>query len=258
MTTLKEFQDDPDSMFDFLEFFMKFKPHNYQKEFLLNCLLYSKVLGLWPRQSGKSTSVGAYCGFRCSVEKTAIMITAPTQTQSSELYNKIRSFIESNDVLAKNLSKSTQTEMLFKNGSRIKALPSGSEGKTIRGFTADVVIEEEAGILKDEINNKVIMPMLASKKEKGQIIKIGTPLSRNHFYRSAFLDPLFKVVKINYLECIKEGQYSKEWIMEQKEQLTDIEFRTEYEAEFVDELLSFFPPELIDNRMFDYELIQLN
>jgi len=229
-----------------------------KEEFLLNCLNHNKVLGLWPRQSGKSTTVSAYCVARCSIEPTAIMIIAPTQTQSSELFMKIKTFVESNETLTSHLSKSTQTEMIWQNGSRIKALPSGPEGKTIKGFTADIVIIEEAGLMKDEIVNAVIMPMLASKKDKGQVIKIGTPLTRNHFYRSCFDDPSYNVVRITYRDCIKENQYTEAFIEDQRQQLTDIEFLTEYEAQFVDEIMSFFPSKLINECLFDYPLIELN
>ena len=49
-------------------------------------------------------------------------------------------------------------ELILDNGSRIKALPMGSEGKTIRGFDADVSIEEEAGLIPDDIS-EILLPV---------------------------------------------------------------------------------------------------
>jgi len=253
----QEFKDDPRLMFDFLDFFLQFRPHNYQKEFLLNCLNHNKVLGLWPRQSGKSTTVSAYCVARCSIEPTAIMIIAPTQTQSSELFMKIKTFVESNETLTSHLSKSTQTEMIWQNGSRIKALPSGPEGKTIKGFTADIVIIEEAGLMKDEIVNAVIMPMLASKKDKGQVIKIGTPLTRNHFYRSCFQDKNYFVSRVTWKECVEEGQYTQSLVDEQRRNMVDVQFKTEYCSDFISEEREYFSLQLVESCMENYKLIQI-
>src|SRR5689334_14625364 len=134
---LEEFQKDPTAMFDFLQFFFKFTPYDYQKRFLQSCLLKKRIAGKWCRQAGKSQSVAAYCAFRSIVSPVSIMIAAPTQTQSSELYSKVRQLISSNEIINKTVIKSTETELQFENGSRIKALPTGPEGKSIRGFTAD-------------------------------------------------------------------------------------------------------------------------
>lgn len=249
------FKNDIEAVCDFSEFFFHFKLHNYQKKFLQACLTKKRIAGKWARQSGKSTTVAIYSLFRCLLSQTSIIITAPTMTQSTELYSKIRDYVNINPAIAQELVKFTESEMKFKNGSRIKALPMGSEGKTIVGFTADVTVEEEAGIIPDEINNRVIIPMLASKGDEGQVIKIGTPRTKNHFYRSCFIDPNFEVINITWRDCVKEGQYTQTFVDEQRKNLTDVEFKTEYEAEFIDEMASFFPSHLIEGVMLTYNTI---
>lgn len=238
----------------FFNFYFRFNPHSYQKEFLEACLLYNRIAGKWPRQSGKSTTVSAYVLFKALTDKVNIIIVAPTQTQSGELYEKIRDLAASNPLINKQVVKDTVTELRFVNGSRIISLPSGHDGKTIRGYTADIAIIEEAGHMSDQVVNTVIIPMIASKGIKGQVIKIGTPWLRNHFYRSCFEDKNYKVISIDWEEVVKEGQYDMEFINEQKMQLTDIEFRTEYESEFIDEIASFFPLTLLKNCKVKYNL----
>src|SRR3990167_11510427 len=115
--TFEEFQKEPELVFDFLDFFFKFKAYNYQKKFLISCLMKNRVAGKWPRQSGKSKTVAAYATFRSIMVPTSIMIIAPTQTQSSELYSKIREFVNYNDTITSDMIKSTETELKFKNGS---------------------------------------------------------------------------------------------------------------------------------------------
>lgn len=255
MLSVQEIREDPTLLYDFLECFFKFKPYNYQKKFLVDCFNNNRVVGRWPRQSGKSQTVSAYITVRVLIEPTAILITSPTQTQSDELYLKVRQFIEGNEITKQQLVKITESEMRFKNGSRIKSLPSGNDGRSIRGHTADIVIVEEAGILKDVIVNTVITPLIASKKDKGQLIKIGTPLTKNHFHRSCFIDPNYKVTAITWEEVVAEGQYSMEFINEQRANLLDIEFATEYEAKFVEEEYAFFPSALIEECSYEYKLM---
>lgn len=244
-----------DLLIGFLDFFFKFKPYRYQQRFLKACLESKRVAGKWCRQSGKSTTVSVYCLFRAVTGKVTIIVVAPTQSQSSELYKKIRDMAVSNPAINRLITKDTQTEMQFDNGSRIISLPSGPEGKTIRGYTADIAIIEEAGQMKDQIVNTVVVPMLAATN--GQIIKIGTPWLRNHFWKSCNSPKIYKLIEVSWEEALKEGQYSKEFIEEQKEQLTDVEFQTEYAIKFIDDAASFFPISLLKQCKYNYKLFPL-
>jgi len=245
-----------DLLCNFSEFFFGFKPYEYQKRFLNACLTSNRVAGKFPRQSGKSRIVAIYSLFKAITKPTSIVIVAPTQSQSSELYKKIRDMAIENAVISPQLKKCTATEMVLDNGSRILSLPCGPEGKTIRGYTADIAIIEEAGFMDDEIVNSVVIPMIASKKKDGQVIKIGTPWTRNHFFRSCFVDKNYNVISISYPEVVSAGQYTQEFIDEQRTQMLDIEFKTEYEAEFIDDMYAFFPLAVLENCKLNYSLIQ--
>ena len=244
--TLKDYEGLKSEYF-FLQFvrdYLNFEPHDYQLSFLCGCLNYMRVLGLFARQTGKSTCVAMYSVFMAFVHKKKVLITSPSQRQSSELFKKIRDSVEASPL--KNLVKTiTQTEIEWVTGGRIIALPSGDTGATIRGFTADIVILEEAQGIKDQIVNTVIMPMLASTD--GQIIKIGTGWSKNHFWHSRFKDETFKIYDFDWRVAVKEGQITQEFIDEQKEKCTSLEFSTEYENKFLEEADSYFPSELIES-----------
>lgn len=256
--TIKDLIEDESLIDDFIEFFFDFRLYPYQKKFFIYCLKYNRIAGKWCRQAGKSQTVALYTITKTLLEHNSnIIIVAPTQNQSTELYNKIRDIISNKDNLKILIKKSTESEMKFKNGSRILSLPTGPYGATIRGYTCDTLIIEESGIIKDNIVNTVLIPMIASKGVKGQIIKIGTPLTRNHFYRSVYEDKNYKVVNVTWKDCVEVGQYNEEFVNEQKASLTDIEFRTEYEGEFIDEISSFFPNYVLENAKMEYELIPL-
>jgi len=255
--TYEQLQENPDLAFDFINFFFKFSLHFYQKAFIKLCLTQRRIAGKWCRQAGKSQIVAIYILLRVILERTAVNVVSPTQNQSNEMYLKIREIINDNPDLAALVKKDTQKEMTFNNGSRIISLPCGTEGRTIRGYTCDVLVIEEAGIMSDNIVNTVLIPMLASKGMKGQIIKIGTPLVRNHFYRSCFEDNNYEVLNVHWTDCVKAGQYTIEFVEEQKSQLTDIEFRTEYNAEFIDSIAMFFPTELLHEVMLNYTMMRV-
>lgn len=257
MLTLAEIREDPKLLYDFTECFLNYKPYKYQKRFLENCFGNNRVAGKWPRQSGKSQTVSVYCAVRGLVSSVSIIIMAPTQSQSSEIYLKIRDLFETSEILKPLVARSTATELKLTNGTRVKTLTAGPEGKSARGFTGDIVILEEAQGIKDYIVNAVVTPMIASKKDEGQVIKIGTPMTKNHFYRSCFIDPNYKVVNVTWQEVVEEGQYSLKFIEEQKANLLDIEFASEYEARFVEEEMAFFPSSLIEDVMLEYKLIDI-
>jgi hypothetical protein len=242
---------DLESVISFMNFFFGFNPYSYQKRFIEACLKSTRIAAKFPRQSGKSFMVANYCLFKSITSIVSIVIVSPTQSQSDELYNKIRDIAIGNPVINKLIVKDTQTELKFANGSRIISLPCGNEGRTIRGYTADIVILEESGHLKDVIVNTVVIPMLASRPN-GQIIKIGTPWTRNHFYRSCFEDTNYIVISIDWKEVVAEGQYTQVFIDEQRGQLLDIEFQTEYSAEFFSDANSFFPTSILEECKLSY------
>ena len=254
--TFEQLKKDPSLAIDFVDFFFGFKLFSYQKNFLKICLHDTRVAGKWCRQSGKSQIVSIYVLLRAMLEKTSIILVSPTQNQSNELFKKVQELVDTNPDIKVLVKQETKQEINFYNGSRIISLPVGFEGRTIRGYTADLLVIEESGIVEDVVVNTVLVPMLASKGDRGQIIKIGTPLTRNHFYRSCYEDNDYMVVNVIWQDCVKEGQYTQKFINEQKAQLTDIEFRTEYSSEFIDDAMSFFPMAILNLCKKEYSLIQ--
>ncbi len=250
--------EDSNKIILFAEQFLNFYPYEYQKNFLRECCKSKRVVAVWCRQSGKSTSVSAYAIYKCLTESNySFLIFAPTQRQSSELYNKIRRTITSSAVFKDFIKSSTQTELVFNNDSRILSLPVGPDGTSIRGFTGDTVVLEEAEGIKDSIVNEVIMPMIGSKKN-GQVIKIGTGKGKNHFWESAYgRDSEYKLFCYDWTYPVKEGQITKEFVEEQRKNLTELEFSTEYEAKFIEDADCYFKWELIQSCVEEYRIPEL-
>src|SRR3990167_5181813 len=89
------------------------------------------------RQIGKSTTIALKYLYKAFTRaKRQILILAPSQRQSSLLFNKIREFAHSKDLIASDIERETLTMIKFKDtGSEIHCLPSGYTGATFRGYS---------------------------------------------------------------------------------------------------------------------------
>jgi len=212
--------------------------YKFQEKFLYDCLNHPRVLGAWCRQTGKSMTLSIYaCLEAMRLKNGRIVIVSHTDRQAGELFKKISDFII-NSPLASEVVNRTMREVVLKNGTRISAYPTGDRGDNIRGLTANVLIEEEAAYIKDEIHNRVLAPMVAATQ--GRIIKISTPYGMNHFHRSYRNTKLWVVHHNTWREGVKVGLFTQEFIDEQREESVDMEFRTEYEAEFIADEDAYF------------------
>lgn len=230
--------------------------YDYQEVFLEDCLLNKRVVGALCRQTGKSLTISilAICE-ALKNPKGHIIIVGPTDRQAGELFTKIRNHIL-NAPVGVEVKSTTQRQMVLNNDSRISAFPTGDTGDNIRGMTADVLIVEEASYIKDSILNQVLLPMIASTN--GKIIKIGTPFGMNHFYLSFQSDDNYISHRYTYKDAIRVGHFTEEFIEEQRMQCSSLEFRTEYEAEFIPDEDAYFSHELIESSIKDYDLISEN
>lgn len=232
----------------FAEKLLDFKPYEYQLKILRD--QKDRVIVKSGRQIGKTTitSIKALHYAFTNAEKTVLVI-APTQRQSSNLFNKIRDFAQKHALLRKSIVRHTQTMIEFTNKSRIYALPSGYDGSGIRGYTADLMIIDEAAFIPEEVF-PAILPMLATTK--GQLVLLSTPFGRRGFFYDCWKDK--KYSKHDYPSSVSP-LISDSFLKDQKAKLTDIEYRTEYLAEFVDEAGSYFPMSLINKCIRDYSIL---
>lgn len=223
---------------------------DYQLAFLIDCLNLKRVVGIFGRQMGKTTIVGLFCIFT-AVQKDnfIILVIAPTERQANNFFLRVKEIIENSGLTRDLIENATLTEIKLKNGSVIKAVTTGDDGRGIRGLTADLIILEESSYIKSSIVQTVIMPMIASKGDKGKLIQIGTPFNKNHFYEASMSD----IYAVHQYDYTHNPLFSKEFIQEQKENMSSLEFAMEYEAKFIDDTDSYFSRDLIMGCVKEYE-----
>jgi phage FluMu gp28-like protein len=228
----------------FAEVFLKFKATDYQSKLLDD--MKKRIIVIWPRQSGKSTTLAArMIWYAATHERTLSLIVAPGLRQSMILMDRIQAFLMSmaKPVRRKLISKMQRTVIWFKNGSQLVALPNSPN--LLRGYTANLCLADEAAFFaQDElVFFNVLFPMLQTTD--GTLIVSSTPWGKDSvFYRFA-QNPAFSKHKINYEAVIKAKLATQAFIDEMRRELPSERFRREFEAEFVEDEMAYLTQDLI-------------
>lgn len=224
------------------------KLDQWQKEVLEAGLAQKNIALRSARQCGKSTVVSILAGELAvrNANKT-IMIIAAVERQAQLLFDKTLNYITDNYRKSIKLGKDRPTRHIITlvNGSKIYCLPCGLDGSGIRGYTVDMLIVDEAAFVPEPVY-QAVSPMLSITK--GNIILLSTPAGRDSYFFHAFHDPHFINFHIRWSDC---PRHTKDFIEMERTRMSKMQFQQEYEAEFVDELMQFFPSDLIDKCLKD-------
>jgi phage FluMu gp28-like protein len=233
----QKFEDLTDSPIKFAEKVLEIKPFPYQAKLLED--KSKRIVACMGRQTGKTTTIAMKAiHFADTNPKVLVLITSPSLRQSMIMFDRIASFVFSSPYLRNKVVRATRTLIQFENGSRIIALPCSEN--LLRGYTANMVICDEAAFMPEEVITQVIFPMLSTTD--GYAIFLSTPWGKDHFFYRAFVNPAYSVHKVRANEC---PLITKEFLEEMRANMTREAFLMEYEAEFVEALNSYFPQDLI-------------
>lgn len=201
------------------------------------------------RQAGKSTAVGWRVAHRASFRPNYFAVcTAPSDRQSVELFQKIRTPLEKAGELDVKPPKDNMHELVLPNGSRIICLPSNAD--TIRGFSAvNELLVDEAAMVDDAVF-AAVEPMLV--RSKGSLVLMTTPKGqRGHFHQVWEGGKNWDRYSVTWRDVLKYGHFTQEDLDHFKEEHGEWMFRQEYECEFLSTLDAVFPIEQIKAAMSD-------
>lgn len=208
-----------------------------------------RVIMLCSRQSGKSTSTAAIALHDAIYhDNFNILLLSPSQRQSSELFLKVLVVLhhlpDRPQVVEEN-----KLSLRLANGSRILSLPA-SEG-TVRGFTANKIIIDEAARVPDDLY-RAVRPMLATTN--GQLTLMSSPWGRRGFFYEEWHanqtnpDDRWKRVRVTATEC---PRITPEFLAEEKRSMGEIWFNSEYMCLFTETVNSLFRYEDVDDAFHD-------
>jgi len=241
---LRRLLEDP-SLFS--RIILGFEPYPYQAEFLNDP--GKRIIVCSGRQAGKSTSAAVKTiHFAATHSDSTSLIVSATLRQSMLLFEKIAGFIESS-ILRYSVRRKTRNRIILENGSRIIALPSGS-GDTIRGYTADLIVLDEAAFIPEKIIANVVLPMIAATN--GYCWLLSTPWDKNHIFYRIWCGE-YEGWRRYYWPSRLNPRIGEAFLREQRKLIGEERFLVEYEARFLDDRSSFFPMTLLRRCIQDYE-----
>lgn len=163
--------------------------------------------------------------------------------------------------IGKGKRKPTLNKLFFTNGSSLIVRPVGATGNSVRSFEGDIIGIDEAP-WQDKKMWRALRPIIATS-EKCRIWMWGTPGPKEGYFYEQFHKILdlgkpgrFRVWKKTTEEVLSNRPICETWtekqrenalavLQEEKEDMSDLEYRNEFMAEFVDEINQYFPDYLI-------------
>ena len=242
------------------------KYDDYQKKILDT---QGDILVNTGRQVGKTTVFAHKIAYHMLTHpKHQVIVVSLTEDQAQLIIIMILDYFQKHykDQVQKGKNKPTKSRVWIKNGAHVISRPVGNTGDAVRGFTGDVLYIDEASGMP-ELMWKAAMPTLMTTG--GQIWMSSTPRGKfvgstndkNYFFKSwENQEDKWKVFNITSEEVISKREITDEWtndkrdkalkfLENQKSLLTEMEFRQEYMAEFLDDNRQFFDDELIQSCM---------
>lgn len=187
-----------------IEHYFKIKLYPNQLEIIQSILdpKIKYILVMQARGGGKSFSVSlGLLILSIFHPNLSIGIFAPKEDQAIRLLNIIRSFLENSNCFFRSLIETrnmSSTKLQLKNGSYFLAM-SAHEQTLQEGWHFSVMCIDEAMRVSDVSMTTRLLPMLGAE-ERVKLIKVGIPLFKNHFYKSAQSSQYKKLIR-KWNEC---------------------------------------------------------
>lgn len=163
---------------------LNYDPFDYQQPLMRD--KSKRIIILKGRQTGGSKTLSAKVVYDAFWNPDSVYaVVAPSQRQASLLFKSIMDWFTQHDWLQGELnqkrSKYTQTQITIGNNATIYALPSGRDGRTIRGIAIPkgYIVYDEAAMIPDKAFDAMDF---ANATGGGEILN-STPLGEDgHFY----------------------------------------------------------------------------
>jgi len=225
-------------------------PHAKQAEFL-ECRADTKV-ACAGRRWGKSTA--------CAIDAlwwaitrpgTTQFVIAPTADQARIIWDRARELAEQS-VLAELITKVVQSPFpelrlttLDEAGNQaesvIMARSSSHDAKYLRGHGADRVIVDECAFVPEIVLSQTVPPMLSASSYR-ELVLISTPFGTGTYFHHRFCDGrgVDPTIRSFHYPSSSNPRLPTEYLEQQRRQMTQLAYQTEYEALFLDDQASVF------------------
>lgn len=220
-------------------------PYPYQEQFLESD--NKNRVFVAGRQVGKTTTLCWLAIHKAATHPNSnIFILAPSRRQAKNVFHgklkaEIPQWVENPEEWG--IIHETMSELQFSNGSHIQALPAANQsgtGETIRGFTVDMILCDEAAFIDDDFYTSVLKPM--TFHTSGDMMLFGTAWGKSGYFYEKYNNERWFSIQVATPEC---PDIDEEEIEEAKEDLSSTEYDREILAHFSQDKNAAFPAEAI-------------
>jgi hypothetical protein len=191
------------------------------------------ILVLASRQVGKSTTIACLV-WRALARGKFVVLIAPSERQSRELFRKVEVFKRRSSLVA---VRSTQTELELVNGGRLVVAPSTSD--TLRGFSAvDLLVIDEAAFTSDD----TISAVLPMRAEDGRVLMSTTPNGARGFFYEVWRDGRVRRINARSIEIPRLARK----VEFDRRHMPKIRFEVEHMCSFIGSGRAYFNPVAVD------------
>jgi len=208
-----------------------------------------------PRQSGKSRALSVLATWHAyRTPRAVVLIVSAGEVAARRLLAEVRS-LAAHPLLAGSVVDESSASVVLSNGSTIRCSPSSE--RQIRGWSADLLLIDEAAVISDELL-AAALPTTAARPD-ARVVMASSPWSdAGPFYAAAMRgfagDPTVSAFRWKLADC--------EWISPATIEaarltLSPLRFAAEYEGEFVGSGDSYFARSDLLACVADYPLRRL-
>ena len=181
-------------------------------------------------QYGKSLAVGAAVAIRASLYPESWAIVAGTTEKARIIMEYVIMLSLNNEILRSQLDPATPLDRLrmrrsadqltFRRKGSVRVYSADASrvsetSKSLMGFGAPNVIEDEAALVPDQLQ-ATVMRMVGGHKDNF-VMKIGNPFNRGHFHKS-WVNEKYHRIFIDYKRGVAEGRFDPKFIEEMKDE----------------------------------------
>ena len=175
---------------DFNEYRLIKQFYDRQRDIMLDCNKFRKIITITSRRTGKTTMNAGLCVFECLTPNSNVAYINLTFTNAVEQIFELIVDYANSIGFPINFKSKSEGVIRFNNGSRIKITgnSNNSEADKLRGFNCRLAIIDEIGHQRniDYLVNEILVPQMADYTDS-TLLLTGTP-SRvpNHFSTRIF------------------------------------------------------------------------
>lgn len=255
----------------------RWRPHKTQRD--LFCSAASVRVAACGRRWGKTECLSVDIATLALAERGCRqLLVAPTEAQARMLGEAVRDRLEKAfaggdpEGKGRTLTVRARPHLILTvagpdkraKASEVLCRTAGRDGRSLRGLWAHRIIVDEAAYVPDRVLCEVLPPMLADRG--GEFLLASSPNGRRAafyrlFARGASPSPA-EADGVSYqgFQCAttENGHLDKAWLRSQRDEMGDLLYAQEFEAQFIDDFGMVFREEDIDAALADLPGVSLN